>query len=375
MDNYSFIAGNKPISIENLKHDSVMKAFERFYTDYFVNQKIDWGSLWGTKDIFFDEVDSRQIPFTTPNYQDCKARYHDGFFNNLTIAWTQELTKGNYRNAIYIWQEALRMARDWEFRKDLHIHKGTPLYFEAVTCLENDEVEVGFALMYEAYLEDLNKNNNDDNFMSPGKAFLEFKVEETTSFYRVELERIKRFFENQYLTPAGLSFQEFKTYFLDNLQTPILIKYQLLLNVFRMFKAERRFAGINHINAMLGLIYLEIIFSVCRLIEPIYRPKVQEGTNKNIFFGLCGPESIFKHVSSTTLGNQGFIKELPNICLKHQIELVGKVHSLTKEERDTLLYYGFRNLSAHELYQDDFINQHIKGILQSIFNVFFKAIK
>jgi len=378
MKKFRFIIGSNMLEIEDLGNQAINDAFEAFYNDYFVNHQLNWPNLWALKDSFFDEVEAKQIPFTNPEYLDCKARYHDGFFNNFTIAWQNELGKGNYRNAILIWEKAISLAKDWEAKKRLHIHKGTPLYFQAVTCLENDEVEIGFALMHEAYLEDYFKNGNNDNFTSPGKSFVEFKVDDNTAFYRVKLEEIKQFFENEFLSNTGLSFEDFRTRFSENGNIEILIKYQFLLNVFRIWKAYKHFGGFNITNPMVGLLYMEAIFSLCRLIEPIYKAVKDPNPsfNKDVYAKLCGTTpNIFDHINMRNFGNEGFIREMSNIYTNKTVRIGANSYTLSDKEKDTLLAYGFRNLSAHDLYQNDFINQNIKGILQSIFRTLFETFR
>jgi len=63
-----------------------------------------------------------------------------------------------------------------------------------------------------------------------------------------------------------------------------------------------------------------------------------------------------------------------NIYENNRVNIGGHSHSLGDVEKDTLLAYGFRNLSAHDLYQNDFVNQNIKGILQSVFRTLFKSV-
>ena len=364
------------LRIEDLGNEAMNDAFRSFYNDYFINNQLSWSNLWALKDNFFDEIETRQIPFTNTDYSECKARYHDGFFNDFTIAWQNELDMGNYKNAILIWEKAIDLAKDWEIKRGRHIHKGTPLYFQAVTCLENDEVEVGFALMHEAYLEDFIRNGNNDNFSSPGKSFVEFKVSDDTAFYRAKLEEIKQFFENEFLSTT-FSFDDFRRRFSENINIPILIKYQFLLNIFRIWKAYRRFDGFNLTNPMVGLLYMEAIFSLCKLIEPIYRVTTHTNphSNKDVYESLCETKpNIFNIITMRNFGGGGFIREMHNIYENNRVNIGGHSHSLGDVEKDTLLAYGFRNLSAHDLYQNDFVNQNIKGILQSVFRTLFKSV-
>ena len=132
MRKFRFVIGSNMLEIEDLGNQAINDAFQAFYNDYLISHQLNWPNLWVLKDNFFDEVEAKQIPFTNTEYLDCKARYHDGFFNNFTIAWQNELGKGNYRNAILIWEKAISLAKTWEAKKGLHIHKGTPLYFQAV---------------------------------------------------------------------------------------------------------------------------------------------------------------------------------------------------------------------------------------------------
>lgn len=367
------------VDVEDLDNQSINQAFEQFYHEYFVNHKLDFSMFDGVVDQFFDEVDSKPLPFTANPFVDCKAAYHDGFFNNFTVAWENELKTGNYRPTIEILRKAVELAKGWEVRTNQHIHKGTPLFFEAVSCIENDEIELGFVLMHEAYLEDLFKNGGDDNFTSPGKSFIEFK-EEASSYYQAKLDEVKSFFETEFLSNARLSFLEFNRRFSENGNIPILVKYQFLLNVFRIWKAHKHFGGFKTTNAMLGLLYMEVIFSLSRLIEPIYKAvkDPNPSSNKEVYEKLCGAgttPNIFNHINVRNFGNTGFMREMQNIYLSKTINVSGTTYALSDKEKDVILAYGFRNLAAHELYEDDFISQNAKGVLQSIFNTLFDTFR
>lgn len=378
MQRFNFTIGTNIFTIEDLGNQTINNAFIEFYENYVITKQLNFSPLQSLKDDFFDEIEAKQIPFTNNQYLDCKARYHDGFFNNFTIVWQYELKKGNYRIATYIWEKTIQFARDWEATKGPRIHKGTPLYFLAVTCMENDEIELGFSLMHEAYLEDYFKNNNDNNFTSPAKSFIEFKVDDYSAFYRTKLEEIKQFFEHEFLANTSFSFDDFTTDFSNNQDIQMLIKYQFLLNVFRIWKAYKHFNGFNTTNNMVGLLYMESIFGLCRLIEPIYKVTKDPNptSNKEVYSTLCGIDpNIFQQISIRNFGNLGFIREMENIFSNSNVHLGSNDYTLTNDEKDILLTYGFRNLSAHDLYHSNFINGNIKGILQSIFRTLFKVIK
>lgn len=371
------VAQNIALDVEDLNNQLINRAFEQFYFEYYINRRLDFSMFDGVKDQFFDEVDSKSIPFSAAPSIECKAEYHDGFFNNFTVAWLNELRAGNYRPAIEILRRAVELAKGWEIQNNKHIHKGTPLFFEAVACLENDEVELGFILMHEAYLEDLAKNDGDDNFSSPGKAFIEFR-DETSSFYQAKLDEIKAFFVSEFLPASGLSFADFNRLFSENANIPILVKYQFLLNVFRIWKAHKHFGSFNTTNTMLGLLYMEVIFSLSRLIEPIYKAvkDANPSTNKAVYESLSGTTpNIFTHITRSNFGNTGFVREMQSIYTNKSLTLAGTNYTLSDKEKDVVLAYGFRNLAAHELYQDDFVNQNAKGVLQSIFNTLFETIR
>lgn len=365
-------------NMEDLEYGPINQAFDQFYRTYLSSRQMDFSVFNNVADDFFDFVEAKNIPFNADPSQDCKAAYHDGFFNNFTIAWKTEIDNGNFRNAIDVWHKSIEFARHWESNNGGHIHKGTPLSFEALSKIENEELDLGFVLMHEAYLEDLEKNQGDDNFTSPGKAFIEFN-EQSSSYFQPKLDEVKQFFETEFLTNANLSFDDFKRSFTDNTSIPILIKYQFLFNVFRIWKSHKHLGNFDATNTMLGLWYMEAIFSLCRLIEPIYKVTKNSNpqSNKAIYQALCGTTpNIFDVIRvRQNFDNSIFTQELANILANQSINLSGTAHNLSSQEKDTLLAYGFRNLSAHELYEDNTINQNIKDILQSVFNTLFEAFR
>jgi len=289
-----------------------------------------------------------------------------------------EQQKGNYLNALKIWDIILRIVKDWEDRKEKHVHKGTIYYFQSVTCIENEDLDRGFSLMYQGYLEDLAKNNNDDNFDSPGKSFITFNIDNHANFYRPKLLEVKTFFEQTFLNlrrRSPVAYEEFSEHFFKNPNITVLIKHQFLLNLFRVLKFSK-FLTKDSNNSINGLLYMEAILGFCRLIEPIYQSKFNISStpsNNKLFGKLCyRKKNIFNQIDKNNFNTEIFRKQLPSILLKSVI-INGKRHQLSLGTRNILIAYGFRNLTVHELHQEQFIIENINEILKAIFYSIHKA--
>jgi len=376
---YRFVI-NKLTQIElNRLTEEIDVTFQDFYRAYYDNGELDLGPFWNTTENFLNFIETKQIPFSASAGVECKAAYHDLFFNNLTNVWIKELQNGKYWNALNIWDKILRIVNNWEDVSNKHVHKGTPFYFQSVTCIENEDLDRGFSLMYEGYLEDLIKNNNDDNFDSPGKSFITFNIENQENFYRTKLLEAKTFLEHTFLhlrRRSLVSYNEFSEHFLKNVRITVLIKHQFLLNLFRILKFSKYLPG-NSKNSINGLLYMESILGFCRLIEPVYQAShvnTNMLSNKDLFEKLCyRRKNIFDNINVRNFRTDDFRKQLRSILLKKSVRIDGRKHKLSLGTRNILIAYGFRNLTAHELHQEQFIIDHINEILIAIFYSIYRA--
>lgn len=362
----------RQIELEKLT-DEIDKTFQNFYLAYYNGGKLDLGPFWDTTENFLNFIEAKQIPLSAPTGIECKAAYHDLFFNNLTHAWLKELQGGNYWNALKVWDDILKIVRNWESKNNKHVHKGTPFFFQSVTCIENNDLDRGFSLMYEGYLEDLFKNNNNDNFDSPGKSFITFNTDNLYNFYRIKLLEVKNFLENNFIhlrVKSLVSYDDFSKHFFKNSNISVLIKHQFLLNLFRVFKFTN-FLTKNSNNSINGLLYMESILGFCRLIEPIYQTKYPNNpilSNNKLFKKLCyRRKNVFGHIDASNFKTDTFRKQLPSILLRKSVIIDGKRYKFSVGTRNILISYGFRNLTVHELHQERFIIENINEILKAIF--------
>src|SRR3989344_5760644 len=136
--------GNNEFKFHDLEHPNMNAAFVSYYQSMFGVPAVDMQSFERSTESYFNSVEEDINKFEK----------HDSYFNNFTSVWLDLIQQRRFTEAEKIWKDALDIAFRWEKCRKLRIHKGTPYYFWAVTCFLNDDIDKGFWLMNQAYIED-----------------------------------------------------------------------------------------------------------------------------------------------------------------------------------------------------------------------------
>ena len=357
--------GNTKVALNDLGHN-VNDQFVSWYQSMFGVPAINMESFKVNSHAYFNFVENEEKKFEK----------HDLYFNNFTPVWISLINQKRLVEAENIWKKFLDIAIEWEKERSLRIHKGTPYYFWAVTCFLNEDLEKGFWLMNQALIEDiLTKNNEEPN--TPAKFFLYFETMPEQQFFRNKLLEIKDFLSKKlienYSTTRNQTFDYslFENKFLKNQQISKDVKFHFNLNVFRLDRILKQQKPDDR-NTIASLLYLEIIFDLCRVFEYLIKSSDLFNSVKS-FASRYKNTTIIKNLTdSNDFNTANFMKTLNELLNgTYQINNL----NLDEIEKDVLISFGFRNFGAHKIEENKLIINNFENIIKSIVNSIFLAIE
>lgn len=359
--------GTNEFKFVDLEHSNANEAFASYYQSMFGIPAIDTKSFESSTEAYFNSVEEDTNKFEK----------HDSYFNNFTPVWLNLIQQKRFTEAEKIWKDALDIAFRWEKYRKLRIHKGTPYYFWAVTCFLNDDIDNGFWLMNQAYIEDkITHNTEEPN--TPSRYFLHFETSQEQQFFRDKLLNIKDFLNKKLMDYSSgrnrtFDYNIFESKFLKDQQIMKDVKFHLNLNIFRLEKILRK-AKPDERNTIASLLYLEIIFDLCRVFEYLIKDHTTTlfDSVKNLSNKYKNTSLINNLQNSNDFGTANFMITLDDMLNgRYQIN-----NSLPdKIEIDILISFGFRNFGAHKIEENKLIVNNFETIVKSILNSIFLAIE
>lgn len=337
----------------------------------------------------FDRTKFRNEALNFFNHTNGNYDVHDGFFNNFTIIWQFFLNHGHFKNAGHIWDLALNIAYEWEYKnQNKRIHKGTPYYFWGVTCILNGDLEKGFLLMHQALEED-KKTHQTKTPKTPAYSFVTLDYENQDQFFRLKVEDIAKFVDEQmniYRSSRGgtLTLPDFKSKFLEEDALQEVVFYF----IFELFRLKKLLAGIDQRltqNVFSSLLQANTILNFCIIVENIIKEQ-KKYPNKKLNALTFKPllEFLSKH-SSLNLNkndnlndlNEAFVNDFSRTVqklIKSQHKFQDGTTPLSIEE-DLVITYGFRNFGAHKIEDQPVVYQNFDEISRRILNSIFFSVE
>jgi hypothetical protein len=360
--------GTKEFKFIDLEHPNANNAFASYYQSMFGIPAIDMQSFETSSEAYFNSIEDKEDKFLK----------HDLYFNNFTPVWLNLIQQRRFTEAEKIWRDALDIAFRWEKYRKLRIHKGTPYYFWAVTCFLNEDIDKGFWLMNQAYIEDKITHNTEEPD-TPSKYFLYFETSQEQQFFRDKLLQIKEFLNKNlienYSTIRSKTFDYslFENKFLKNQQISKDVKFHFNLNVFRLERILKQQKP-NERNTVASLLYLEIIFDLCRVFEYLIKINSQDkflDSVKNLAKEYKVNSAILQ-INPSDFNTDNFMTTLENI-LNNNFQINSS--TVDNLEKDILVTYGFRNFGAHKIEENSIIVANFEKIVKSITNSILLAIE
>jgi len=307
---------------------------------------------------------------------------HNGIFEAIANEhWLPSIKLNNHEEAEHLWQEVLTRTTDWEKISGIRVHKGTPYYFYAVTCLIKGNAERGFLLMHRALEEDVETTglptpnspawkfvtldyNSVDHQMYPLVVATAGQIKKFLDVYQKQVGRVLRIedFERRFLRNLALREQVFAF-------THQIFELKDLLNTSYRLDFNSPFGSFRLVNR---------IFTLCLIVDSILDLKADVDFRFiNKAKALANQARLLITRNELERYNGSFINSFgPTIdeLLKcEQSTVVSR--GLTIMERSLFLTYGFRNHAAHKIEEQLTVNDNFREIVQFNMNVLFCAIE
>jgi hypothetical protein len=311
----------------------------------------------------------------------------DHYFDNFSGLWRFFMDRGQFDQAAYVWEVALKAVQDWEQNhQPARLHKGWAYYCWGVTNILKKDLDRGFLLMHKALEED--RQTHRVPVPSTPSAFVTLDVSLALNVFQPKLIEIHNYLDellDRYRKERGktLTIEQFRTKFLKspNLQNEVFILVYVLFRFYTLLKETPPQVTQNHFAGQLNV---NLLFDLCCIIEIVIKHQKetqirQTKPNKKVFTFVDYAEALANEVRlnltgkelGTAMGqfNNQFSTTVTTI-LDNTFPLSGGI--LPSElQRDLLLTYGFRNHGGHNVHSFDVVYQRLPEIFQQIMNILF----
>lgn len=360
-----FIIGGEPYRIRDLGN-TLNKSFLDMHSAFFGNGCCN-----------LPEFEISALEFFSQHEADTNS--HDKFFNNFTIIWLKFLREGRYDKAESIWEIALSPPLKWEQNNQgKYIHKGTPLYFWAMTSILKGDLDKGYTLMHQALKEDI-RTSGEQLPKTPGFFFATLNYLEVGQAFRafvlVQAEYLSKLIES-YSTNHARQFtlEQFQGHFLSNPPNPdTVFLFAYTLARFLQLEKTPQYALLSDFA---GQLEMNLLFDISLVIDSTIKTK---NPNKWKFIDhmalLARRGNLDLNKRKLQKINSSFTNDF-DATLKALVDgtfAFNDGSGLSALGSDVAITYGLRNHGAHSLSSVSTIWMQFQRIKQGLFNTLFLA--
>ena len=369
----------KNIELRNYRNldNATDQAFLQLITSFLSDPDLDFGNLVNT---YLPPLESAMFDFFDKNVVDNSLQ--DGFFSNLTFIWRPYFDSGRFGEAQSFWMHILSKTREWEKKNGMRVHKGSALYFWAVTAILQGEIDKGFFLMHRAFEEDVITSNSD---FPPTPAFM---------FVTLDFQDDRQFFYSYVVSLAELLDSFFTPYrvervshfALTDFRNRFLIQPPSIHAVFSFTHSLSKLWSLSLMpidtlrSEFAGQYELNTLFDLVLLIDEAIRHKDPDPNhNKYLdyaeYLGVQSGLDISR--ADLTYSNSEMKKDFD----KTMSDLIDGVFQFRDGKHRSMLScalaisYCIRNHAAHNLSAFPSIWTRFVEIRQRIFNVLFLCVE
>ncbi|MDO8460224.1 MAG: hypothetical protein Q7S74_03890 [Nanoarchaeota archaeon] len=389
--------GITPIIVEGFSDlgDDMTDEFKNLYHSFFTKGVIQLSESF--KDVSkknFSSFDKKQ-----------RIALGDAYFNNLAAITHTLLDRQQYDTSFRLWTEILSFVKEWEDdNKPKELHKGTPYYFSGVSSILQNDFDAALMSMHNALDED--KKNNPKWDEAPGYWFLTLNDQKPNQFFKPFVDGMIGFlrdrldgngseqgkYKDHYQTTRSgkLTYDQFRSKFLDNKNISEEVKYLFVYSIIRIWHLRRLHKSKVGDNLMAPLIFTNALFALLLVLDSLLKSWNNPGHKRWEFSKHLIEAAKHEGWGNSKINQQQYFDELEvnkrrdadfNKWCKELIGKSGMQYKTTKGrvlgplESDFVLAYGLRNFSAHSIQSQKILWQEYTGILQSILNCVFKTLE
>jgi hypothetical protein len=330
----------------------------------------------GRAEITFPLIQESEKVFNSFNkLQICELS--DRYFENFTIVTGNLLTsaRGQYRNALILWERVIDSVKDYENKTGKQLHKGTPYYFSSIAAILSNDFDEAFILMHLALEED--KRNHSNYKDGPAYLFLSLDNKRPDQYFKPFVDGMAEFIEkrlnigsNNYQKLRGgvLDYDNLRIKFLDNDVISDEMKFYFVYSIIRLWRLRKLHKSKISDDIMAPTIFTQSLGGLLIIIEWFIKNKYPNHRNTfgPSFEALVNSEgwsSDFRSGSVNRALEAGFNVWVDD-CLAEN-SLFG----------DFKLSYGLRNFAFHKIESQKKLWERYTDVLQAILNCLFKSIE
>lgn len=311
----------------------------------------------------------------------------DSYFNNFSFI-TEELIKTKqYYRAFELWMEILGFVKKWELVNGIKLHKGTPYYFCAVSCMLQHDFDTGLLAMSNAVKDD--KENNSCWEAAPAYSFMSMNDQQIEQYFKPFVKKIINFIRKrldtqpssdyQHTRSGNLSYSNFRLKLLDNKLLSEDIRYYFVYSVIRIWHLRRLHKNALGDDIMAPIIFSNALLDLLLVLDELLKNWDNPSNNRKYIrqhYDKLAREEGWNLVTNLDVNKKRDLNFEVWIT-----ELIDGTYTNTsgvqvqRLEADFILSYGLRNFSAHNIKSQKIMWNNYTKILESIFSSLFKTIE
>lgn len=370
-------------SIDEKINTAISKFFDQYFENFFISSNDLLSRFYPTFENELFSYFDRKYPVNINPFT-----LQDSIFNNLTIISIHYQNFGLYNMAQEYWEHILNSVLSWEKLRKERIHKGSIYYFWAENALLNNEIDKGFFLIHNSFIEDCitHKTNNPN---TPSQKTVSLNADENNllfgfvlSLKEKILEYIKKYNkDNQKTMTEGV----FNNKFLLNPPSKDLLfsfshSIALINQIFRFqpYVRQSDFAGMYEIN---------VLFNLVLVIDNLLFRKTHDQNSRDdwkfliLIKNLLSRSNIEKNQDNFYSNIKSVNKSVDHNFDQTILELIEKRYKFPEPQNisplyfDIFLCYVIRNNRAHNISLSSSIAKNFPAITTSVFNVLLLSIE
>jgi hypothetical protein len=305
---------------------------------------------------------------------------HNAFFETVSVICDRLVESNQQTSAEQLWQKVIELADKWESRNaPRRVHKGTPYYFWGQSALERGDLDCGYSLIHQAFLEDRSATQGKLPDL-PALALITLNINKI--YHAIQpwvketsqvLERALAQYRSAYAKP--LTYPDLHKRFLER---PDAIESIFLLG-YTVARLERlgKLPPYLQKSEFGGQLCLNLLFDLLLVIDSATKPysRGKYFSDHAEFIAKTSGMSMTRNnlLEANSASNADVEKCVQDLLDQKLSTPSGFV--FVGIERDVALSYVLRNTGAHSLIGLPAIGARMNDILQSAFNMLFLVVE
>ena len=311
----------------------------------------------------------------------------DYYFNHFTGIWRKFFVRGQYVLAANLWIKLCQIIWEWEAKRSIKIHKGSPYYFLGRTLIISGDLDSGFLFVFNAIEEDKRTSKKislpDRYKQVPAYMFATLVNDPRNLMYDFvqkmvqEIQRLLRQYNN---VGGSLKYEDFERKFLHNERLEE-ISFFFVYNLLQLLKQRTLTRPEIIQNEFTKLKNLDTIFNLCLIVDKVLEEKFHgDSIGANVFnFYHSRGWVTEKHAGELkkVLKSDVDLDKDPDNVVKPLLDSSAKYKGSSMNELMSamILVWYLRNYGGHNIRGQNVLVKSYQGIIERIFFALLAAVE